>query len=137
MQKNKLYFIILIACLAGYGWLYFYAQQANQIANDNFSVCIFKSITSIPCPSCGTTRAILSLVNGNVIGSIIQNPFAIIVSFIMLICPPWIVFDLISKKESFYQFYKKTEVFLRKKKVYIPLLILVVCNWIWNLNKNI
>lgn len=137
MQKNKLYLLIILACFVGYGWLYFSIQHQQQIQNNEFSVCVIKNATSIPCPSCGTTRAVMEISKGEIIKSILLNPFGIIVALIMLICPIWITYDYLSKKDSFYQFYKKSEELLSRRKVYIPLLILVFLNWIWNINKNL
>lgn len=137
MQKNKLYLSIILACFVGYGWLYFSIQHQQQIQNNEFSVCVIKNATSIPCPSCGTTRAVMEISKGEISKSILLNPFGIIVALIMSICPIWITYDYLSIKDSFYQFYKKSEELLRRKKVYIPLLILVLLNWIWNINKNL
>ena len=137
MQKNKLYLFIFLACFVGYGWLYFSLQHQQQIQNNEFSVCLVKNITNIPCPSCGTTRAVMEISKGEISQSILLNPFGIIVALIMLVCPIWIVYDYLSKKDSFYQFYSTSEEILRRKKVYIPLLILVLLNWIWNINKNL
>ncbi len=137
MQKSKLYLFIILACFAGYGWLYFSLEHQQEIQNDEFSVCLVKNVTNIPCPSCGTTRAVMEISKGEIYQSILLNPFGIIVALIMLICPIWITYDYLSKKDSFYQFHTKSEAILRKKKVYIPLLILVLLNWIWNITKNL
>lgn len=137
MKKNKLYLFILIACFAGYGWLFFSLQHQHEIQNNEFSVCFFKNITNVPCPSCGTTRAVMEISKGEISKSILLNPFGIIVALILLICPFWIGYDFLSKKDSFYQFYKKSETFLRKRKVAILFIILVLLNWIWNINKNL
>lgn len=137
MQKNKLYLFIVLACFAGYGWLYFSLQHQHEIQNNEFSVCLVKNVTNIPCPSCGTTRAVMEVSKGEISRSILLNPFGIIVALIMVVCPIWITYDYLSKKDSFYQFYTKSEAILRRKKVYIPLLILVLLNWIWNITKNL
>ena len=137
MQKNKLYLFIILACFVGYSWLYFSLEHQYEIQNNEFSVCLIKNVTNIPCPSCGTTRAVMEISKGEISQSILLNPFGIIVALIMLICPIWIIYDYLSKKDSFYKFYRKSEVILRRKKVYIPLLILVLLNWIWNINKNL
>jgi hypothetical protein len=137
MKKNKLYFFIILACFVGYGWLYFSLQHQYEIQNSEFSVCLFKNITNIPCPSCGTTRAVMEIYKGAFGKSVLLNPFGILVALIMLVCPIWIAYDYLSKKDSFYQFYIKSEKVLQRKKVYITLLILVLLNWIWNINKNL
>jgi hypothetical protein len=98
---------------------------------------MIKNVTSFPCPSCGTTRAVQLLFKGDFTASVLTNPFGIIVSGSMLILPFWIVIDLILKKETFYTFYNKMESILKQKYIAIPLIILVVLNWIWNINKGL
>jgi hypothetical protein len=137
MTKNKLYFFILTACFFGYSWLFFLKSVPGGISNQDFSVCLSKKITTIPCPSCGTTRAVNHLFNGELLASLFINPFGIIVSGIMLIAPLWILFDFFTEKDTFYNFYGKTEVLIRTKKIAFPLIFLVILNWIWNIYKQL
>ena len=134
MTKNKLYLIVLIACFSGYLYLIF---TNNYSENGQISVCMIKNATGYACPSCGTTRAVQALFKGDLIGSFLFNPFGIIVSIVMLILPFWIGFDLATKKQSFYVAYNKMESVLKQKKIAIPLIILVVLNWIWNIYKEL
>jgi hypothetical protein len=55
----------------------------------------------------------------------------------MIAAPIWIVYDWIKKSQSLLIFYKKTEVFLSKKTVAIPAIVLVLINWAWNIYKGI
>ncbi|MBF7093378.1 DUF2752 domain-containing protein [Flavobacterium sp. ALJ2] len=137
MTKNKLYTLTLIACFFGYSWLLFFDFISHSHSDYDFTVCVFKRITTIPCPSCGTSRAVNSFFKGNILTSLYLNPFGIIVAGIMLIAPGWIAFDYFTKRQSFYDFYIKTEKIIRTKKVAILLVILVIINWIWNINKQI
>ena len=132
MSKNKLYLFILIACASGYIYLLYnlYYSKSNQ-----FSVCMIKNVSGFPCPSCGTTRAVQLLFKGDFIASVLTNPFGIIVSGSMVFLPFWIVCDVLLKKQSFYDFYNKIEAVLKQKIIAIPLIIIVILNWIWNINK--
>jgi hypothetical protein len=132
MSRNKLYSLILIACSAGFIYLLYnlYYPESSQ-----YSVCIIKNVTGFPCPSCGTTRAVQLTFKGNFIDSAMMNPFGIIISAILILLPFWIVIDLILKKDTFFKFYRRSEIILGEKKTAIPLIILVVLNWIWNINK--
>lgn len=38
--------------------------------------CHFKVLTGMPCPTCGTTRAAVALLHGDVIGALASNPLA-------------------------------------------------------------
>ena len=65
------------------------------------------------------------------------NPFGLIIALIMLILPIWIIFDIASKKKTLYDFYFRFESFIRKPIIAIPLVLLVVLNWIWNITKGL
>lgn len=43
-----------------------------------FTVCTFKSLTGLPCMSCGTTRALGRLAAGDFMGALRMNPLATI-----------------------------------------------------------
>ena len=40
--------------------------------------CVFKTITGLPCPTCGVTRAIIALSRGDVDHAVFMNPLAAI-----------------------------------------------------------
>lgn len=134
MTRNKLYSLLLIACFAGYGYLYY---KKENIQNETFRVCIIKSVTGYPCPSCGTTRAVSFLLKGNIIESIALNPFGILIAMVMFFFPLWIFTDCILKKETLFRTYKKTESFIRKPWIAAILILLVLLNWIWNIYKQL
>jgi hypothetical protein len=94
-------------------------------------------VTGYPCPSCGTTRAVILLLEGKTIESIFLNPFGILVAIIMTIFPIWILMDIFLKKETFYFWYKKTETTIRKPWLALILILLVLLNWIWNIYKHL
>lgn len=137
MKKNKLYNLVLTACFLGYSWLFFFKVFANSSSKIDLTACLFKRITNIPCPSCGTTRAVQEIAQGNIISSLSINPFGIIVASIMLCTPLWIIYDYLAKRETFYAFYLKAESIIRTKKVAVFLIFLVLLNWIWNIYKQL
>lgn len=129
---RRLYFILLAASTAGLLWLLY----SMVVPQQTLDACIIKSVTGIPCPSCGTTRAVSALVKGDFVGSLLLNPFGLIVLSAFLIVPLWIVYDFVFRKVSFFEFYTRTERILKKRYVGIPLAILVFFNWIWNIYKG-
>ncbi|WP_142533039.1 DUF2752 domain-containing protein [Saccharicrinis carchari] len=136
MSRNKLYGIILTACISGYIWLYLGIQKGiNEI--NSVEVCLWKHITNIPCPSCGSTRSVFSLINGDFIKSLLINPFGLFITLIMLIVPLWITLDIITKRKSLFDCYQKFEQIIKKPQFAIPLVILVIINWIWNITKGL
>lgn len=100
-------------------------------------MCVSKSITDVPCPSCGTTRSVLSFFEGDFIKSLYWNPLGIIVSLVLLVLPIMLLYDWFSGKNTIYDYYIKSEKVLKEPKVYIPLIILLILNWIWNICKGL
>ncbi|MGF1636390.1 MAG: DUF2752 domain-containing protein [Cyclobacteriaceae bacterium] len=96
-----------------------------------------KHATNIPCPSCGSTRSVVSLIHGEFIDALLINPLGYIVATIMLMMPIWILIDLVYKKETLYKLYQKMEVYLKKPQFAIPLIVLIIINWIWNITKGL
>jgi hypothetical protein len=136
MTRNRLYSLILTACAGGYAWLYFFFLIAD-FDHLHAEMCVFKRLTNIPCPSCGSTRSVQLIFNGEFFRAFIINPFGYIIVFIITVVPAWIFFDLISAKATFYNFYLRAERIISKKSVAIPLLVLVFFNWIWNIFKGL
>ena len=136
MRRNKLYVLLSTACAAGYIWL---AITYNQLVINSIEpgLCIFKRLTNIPCPSCGSTRSVLTLMKGDIQSGLFLNPFGIILMIIMIISPFWIFFDVVSRKETLLNAYIKTELFLKRKWIAIPAILLVFMNWIWNISKGL
>lgn len=136
LDRNKLYSVIFLACAAGYIWLYFFITR-NLIEPKSFEVCLFKHVTNVPCPSCGSTRAIVSISKGNFIEALSLNPIGFLVIIIMVLAPFWVIVDILTRKRTLFLFYKKIEVYLKRPEFAIPLILLVIINWIWNITKGL
>jgi len=136
LNRNKLYSILFISCIAGYIWLYF---SLSNIENNReaFDVCLIKHITNIPCPSCGSTRSIVSLTNGNFNEALLINPLGLIVAAIMSLAPLWIFIDIVTRRKTLFDFFQKIETYLKRPQYSIPLILLVIINWIWNITKGL
>lgn len=137
MSRTRLYSIVLLACAVGTIWLWFQNSRKLLWQVGESSTCLIKTITGVPCPSCGTTRSVFELLDGHLINSLQWNPMGIIVLLIMVTSPIWIFFDLLFKKESFLRFYGQAENHLKSKWIAIPAIGLVVINWIWNICKGL
>jgi len=134
-KKRKFYFFATAACLLGFGWLLFLSYAENLLGLTDVKICFFRNATGIPCPSCGSSRAVEALIHGDIAASILFNPFGIIIAFIMAILPLWLLYDAISKKSGLYMFFEKINRFLGRKTVIIALVVIVVLNWSWNIFK--
>mgnify|MGYP001577328794 CR=1 FL=1 len=121
------YLSIIVLLILGYFLLLF-----SNIFTDH-SFCIFKNITGLPCPSCGSTRATLLLLHGEIIDSLLLNPFGIITNLLILFSTGWMIRDIIKNEETFFPFLK-TEWDLR---IIIVITLVALVNWIWNIKKGL
>ncbi|MDP1677836.1 MAG: DUF2752 domain-containing protein [Bacteroidota bacterium] len=137
MNKRYLYFLTLSLSLVGYVWLSWNLFEQSEM-RDTPTLCLVKHITGIPCPSCGTTTAMIELVHGNFFSSLIINPFGLMMMAVLIIFPGWIIADLLRKRESFFRFYRWFETILQQRRwVSVPAVLVVVINWIWNISKGL
>lgn len=134
LNKKKLYIILFFSCFIGCLWLYI---SYNFIKTNLAGVCLIKNITGIPCPSCGSTRSVVSLIKGDFYNALKINPLGYVIAAIMILTPLWILTDIVSKKESLFNFYNKTEAYLKNPKFAIPLVMLLLINWIWSISKGL
>jgi hypothetical protein len=136
MNRNKLYVLLSTACLAGYIWLIvtYYRSEPN---GNELGICLFKRVTGIPCPSCGSTRSVLSLLKGDISGALFWNPFGLILLAVMILSPIWILYDLVRQKATLFKVYTNSEQFLKRKWVAISAILIVLVNWIWNIYKGL
>jgi len=136
MTRNKLYVLLSTACIAGYIWLIinYHRSVTNSMEP---AVCLFKRVTGIPCPSCGSTRSVLSILKGDFAAALFWNPFGVILMASLVLSPLWIIFDLVSQKDSLFRVYNRAEIIMRRKWVAVPAILLVILNWIWNIYKGL
>ena len=135
VSRNKLYALLFTACIAGYIWLFI--GMSEEHGKSKLEVCFIKKITNIPCPSCGSTRSILSLIKGDFMEAFYINPMGYLIAFILFLSPIWIIADIITKRNSLFNFYQRVETDIKRPQLAIPLVIIVIINWIWNITKGL
>jgi len=57
-----------------------------------FALCVFKGLTGLPCPTCGSTRALGRLFTFDLAGALAMNPF---VTLTAVAVAAWAVADLL------------------------------------------
>ncbi len=134
---KRLYVILSAACVAGYVWIgsiYFSGTLHSEGGPEG---CIIKNVLNIPCPSCGSTRAVFSILDGDFVGSLLLNPIGILLTILLLVTPLFLFYDSLFKKTTIASVYIRTESFLKRKYIAIPFLLLLVANWVWNIHKGL
>jgi len=137
LSRNRLYSLITLTCFAGYAWLYIDQSGFTIGKNDDVNLCAVRNIAGIPCPSCGSTRSVISIFQGHFLQALYFNPLGFVLAFVLIAAPLWIAYDFLKNKNSLFNFYYSTETFLKQKKVAIPALAILLLNWIWNIYKGI
>jgi len=137
MTRTNLYALVLTACCTGWIWIGIQFPLFQSGQQHEVGLCLIKQVTNVPCPSCGTTRSVLALVDGDFASSLQWNPLGWLVGTMMLITPLWITFDLLLKRRTFIHFYRRTEGWFKSKWVAGPAIALVLANWAWNICKGL
>lgn len=136
MSNKKLYWILSLLTVASYVWIGYQLTHTHEQSGS--TLCVFKNITGIPCPSCGTTRSIISLLQGNLLEGLYFNPIGLLGLCILIVMPFWLLWDALKQNNSLIIWYKKIETAIKTKKVvYLPLIGLMLLNWIWNITKGL
>ena len=92
-----------------------------------FAACPWRDVTTLPCPTCGGTRAVVELVQGNLAGSLGSNPALAVGLALFLI---WAVYALAATLIPAWRF--RVDLGAREKKAARFLAAsLIVINWLW------
>ncbi len=81
-RKPALYFAGLLLALAFVNMTGI--VSADRIVGAIPVFCPFEALTGIPCPGCGMTRAMLSLIAGNPGDAAAHNPFCFFLLFVVV-----------------------------------------------------
>jgi hypothetical protein len=134
-SARRLYGLMAVFCIVGYTWLYLHIDKSWSAHVG--TVCILKKTTGIPCPSCGSTRSMLSLIHGDIAAAWFWNPFGFLILAGLLVVPLWLTHDVIRKQRTLMSAYRSIETLVQRKFVAWPLVIVVLLNWFWNIYKGI
>lgn len=136
LTKTRLYGLVVALAAASYGLLAYFYHNAN--GSISAQVCPINLATGIPCPSCGTARSIVHIMEGNLHGAMLTNPLGFFAVVLLIALPLWIAVDLVRKRDSLYRSYVHAEAWLiRHKWVVVLLVVLILANWIWNITKGL
>jgi len=79
----------------------------------------------------------MMIMDGNYLTALKINPLGFLISIMLLVCPVWVLVDVVMKRSSFLRFYHTIESIIRIKWVSIMMITLIATNWIWNIMKGI
>lgn len=137
LTRNRLYRYLLLACLAGYLWLVLIGRLQPEEAAASYDFCLIHHFLHFPCPSCGSTRSVLALIHGDIAGGLYWNPLGFLILSALVVIPFWIGFDQALKRDTLFHCYHEFERRMQQRWVAIPVIVLLLLNWIWNIFKNV
>jgi Protein of unknown function (DUF2752) len=91
-----------------------------------FPVCLFKAGTGLPCPACGSTRALGRLFALDISGAFAMNPLATVGAFAVV---PWAIADLVLLTRG-----RALDVTVAPSAglwLRIAAVVAVTANWVW------
>lgn len=133
MQKQSLYSLMVGLSVAGAAWLFL-----DHSLSGGATLCLFKSATGLPCPSCGTTRSLAVLLQGDIFRALSINPLGIAAAIGLIVVPLWIIIDLLRSQDSFYRAFRSMEHLLRSNRLAAAAgIVLIAGNWLWNIAKGL
>lgn len=135
MTKKGLYALIMTTFLAGHVYLIYYLMQGELWLGG--SICPLKLSTGLPCPSCGSTRAVLALLSGHLKEAFIINPMGILTYFLGCLAALTILSDWLTGRSVLFQKFQWAERKLLVKPYAYFFIVLIMMNWIWNITKGI
>ena len=130
-RKTHLYFAGFLAT-AGVWWWW-----SNQEFSGGGTLCFFKTVTGLPCPSCGTTRAFGHLMHGDLTQALLTNPLGLLVGAMLAIGGVILITDFLTGKNKLEDLFQAINQRLNKPAVLLPVMTIILLNWIWNLNKGL
>jgi hypothetical protein len=70
--------VALVVCWAAL------AAAASALA-PRTTLCVFKRLTGLPCPTCGTGRAMLLAARGDPLGAVLSNPLMVAIAALFVV----------------------------------------------------
>jgi len=86
--------------------------------------CVFRAFTGIPCPTCGATRSLVHLANGNLSASLSRNPAIALLVFAALLMFVYDVATLFSGSRISLSFTPRESTLIRAGAV-----VALLANW--------
>lgn len=132
MKRRTFYRLTAVLSLLGYAWL-----ARACVHPGGGSPCLFRWLTGLPCPSCGATRALRTLLQGDVWQALAVNPLGLVLAALLAVVPVWLLADAVRRRSSLHRCYLRVEAALHRRAVFVPLAFIFVANWIWNILKGL
>jgi len=128
--RNRLYAGIIGVGGAGVVWL-----VVDGVTDGTWTPCLFKLLTGIPCPACGSTRAVLALLRGGDV--LAYNPLGIFTFAAGLLTLAVLCRDVVIGSDSLFHGWRRAEQFVRQPLVAAAGIAVLASNWMWTIARGL
>jgi hypothetical protein len=129
-SRNRLYAGIATLGGAGGAWL----LCAGSVGGA-FTPCPFKLVTGIACPACGSTRAVLALLEGR--NPLQYNPVGLVTFAVALVALALLVTDLARGSDRLLRIWRSAEQWVRRPPIALAGIAVLAANWAWTISKGL
>lgn len=133
MTPRGFYLLTTAATLGGYAWL---GVSLSAPGEEGWSGCLFRQMWGVPCPACGSTHALVALLQGHVAEALQLNPLAVVLAVLLAVVPVWLMADAVRRRPSLYALFCAIDRGLRRPAVWLPVGVAVLALWAWNVAKE-
>ena len=128
MSPSCFYALCVAGCLGGWTWI---ALAMSQSGPGIWKGCLMKQIFHIPCPACGSTRAIIALLHGHLQEALAWNPLGIVLFVLLLLLTVLLPYDGFRQCRCLYSLFLRVDACLHCKVVFILFAAAMIINWWW------
>lgn len=120
--------IIFLLYITGLVWLFLFFLVDVDVV-----LCPFRALTTLPCPACGTTRALVCVAQGYVGRALLLNPNILFILPATIIYTVAGIIDLLFGKSYIPFLYGKVKALLSNKLILAAFLLFESLVWLHNL----
>jgi Protein of unknown function (DUF2752) len=128
-SRNRLYAGIGALGAAGGAWLICVGAAGEA------TVCPFKLVTGLACPACGSTRAVLALLDGK--DPLQYNPLGLVTFAVAVVVLALMAKDLATGSDRLLRVWRNAEELLRRPPVALAGIAALLSNWAWTISKGL
>jgi len=98
---------------------------------------MFKQVTGFACPSCGITRSLLQILEGDFATALAINPLGFLAAIFLFVFPFLVSYQIAFRKPIVRDCFNWFEQILKYRLVAGILIVVVLANWYWNITKGL